>query len=87
MLSGTSSALLCRMPGESVITSRGGSRRPIPACGSARFRLGDKRNCACFQNIADGLLLRQDQPAFRCGGVDRHDQHDCVIRRKQVSQP
>ena len=28
---------------------------------------GDKRNCACFQNIADGLLLRQDQPAFRCG--------------------
>ena len=40
---------------------------------------GDKRNCACFQNIADGLLLREDQTSFWGGRVDRDDQNDKII--------
>ncbi len=53
----------CEVP---VITNRGGSRKRA----GHGFAV-TKRNCACFQeNIADGLLLRQDQPAF---GLVRHD--------------
>lgn len=38
-----------------------------------------------LEQVADRLLLRQDQPAFGRGFVDRHDQHDQIARRHEVA--
>ena len=43
------------------------------------------RDGACFQDISDGLLLRQDQAPFGGGFVDGNDQYGKIGRLQEVS--
>ncbi|MNN81291.1 hypothetical protein D3C81_1981030 [compost metagenome] len=47
--------------------------------------LGNDRYGIALQNITDGLLLRQYQPAFRRRFVNRHDQHNQITGSEQIT--
>ena len=52
----------------------------------AQFKLlGDDRDGVGLENVADGLLLRQDEPALGRRLVDGRDQHDEIRRAQQVT--
>ncbi len=42
------------------------------------------RNGVAFENVADGLLLRQDEPAFWSGLIYRCDKNNKIARLNQV---
>ena len=47
--------------------------------------LGNDRHGVGLEDVADHLLLREDQAAFGCGFVNGDDKHDEIGRGKQIS--
>ena len=83
--SGGVSAATFRKACESVTTSLGG--RLSRASASAQLALlDDQRHGVGVQEVADGLHLRQDEPASGRLLVDRHDQHGQLARAHQVAE-